>query len=164
MAAVAGNPSTSFAGPPPFSREAYILLANAASNKVTHLHKKAPKYQHYRYRQGQLSALARPRRTARNERIPPDGFDMATLEVTFHVGTPPPALLVPLVLSGPLCPAGISPPRGESPLSGEAYFYSPIFPLSCLQFSIKYGMIRLHFLCRVPMPKPVAAMPAYPLV
>ena len=28
---------------------------------------------------------------------------------------------VPLVLSGPLCPAGISPPRGESPLSGEAY-------------------------------------------
>ena len=27
---------------------------------------------------------------------------------------------VPLVLSGPLCPAGISPPRGESPLSGEA--------------------------------------------
>ena len=28
---------------------------------------------------------------------------------------------VPLVLSGPLCPAGISPPRGESPLSGEAF-------------------------------------------
>ena len=27
---------------------------------------------------------------------------------------------VPLVLSGPLCPAGISSPRGESPLSGEA--------------------------------------------
>ena len=32
---------------------------------------------------------------------------------------------VPLVLSGPLCPAGISPPRGESPLSGEAYFRLP---------------------------------------
>ena len=28
---------------------------------------------------------------------------------------------VPLVLSGSLCPAGISPPRGESPLSGKAY-------------------------------------------
>ena len=33
---------------------------------------------------------------------------------------PPPASLVPLVLSGPLCPAGISSPRGKSPLSGEA--------------------------------------------
>ncbi len=31
---------------------------------------------------------------------------------------------VPLVLSGPLCPAGISPPRGESPLSGEALLHS----------------------------------------
>ena len=30
---------------------------------------------------------------------------------------------VPLVLSGPLCPAGISPPRGESPLSGEAFYF-----------------------------------------
>ena len=39
--------------------------------------------------------------------------------------TPPPASLVPLVLSGPLCPAGISPPRGESPLSGEAYLPTP---------------------------------------
>ena len=57
----------------------------------------------------------------RNERIPPDGFDATALKVTLCVGTPPPALLVPLVLSGPLCPAGISPPRGESPLSGEAY-------------------------------------------
>ena len=32
----------------------------------------------------------------------------------FH-RTPPPSATVPLVLSGPLCPAGISPPRGESP-------------------------------------------------
>ena len=37
---------------------------------------------------------------------------------------------VPLVLSGPFCPAGISPPRGESPLSGEANFCS-----SCYNFS-----------------------------
>ena len=28
---------------------------------------------------------------------------------------------VPLVLSGPLCPAGISPPRGESPLKGRLF-------------------------------------------
>mgnify|MGYP006965450645 FL=1 len=35
---------------------------------------------------------------------------------------PPPASLVPLVLSGPLCPAGISPPRGESPFSREAKY------------------------------------------
>ena len=96
-------------------------LANAASNKVTHLHKKAPEYQHYRYKQGQQPALASPRRTARYERIPPDGFGVAALEVKLHGKTPPPASLVPLVLSGPLCPAGISPPRGESPLSGEAY-------------------------------------------
>ena len=36
--------------------------------------------------------------------------------------------LVPLVLSGPLCPAGISPPRGESPLSGEAIKQCPHSP------------------------------------
>ena len=65
--------------------------------------------------------MASPRRTARYERIPPDGFGVAALEVKLHGKTPPPASLVPLVLSGPLCPAGISPPRGESPLSGEAF-------------------------------------------
>ena len=59
------KPSTSFAGPPPLSGEAYnCKLANAASNKVTHLHKKTPEYQHSRYRQGQQPALASPRRTA----------------------------------------------------------------------------------------------------
>ena len=36
--------------------------------------------------------------------------------------TPPSGFAAHLVLSGPLCPSGISPPRGESPLSGEAYF------------------------------------------
>ncbi|WP_443721418.1 hypothetical protein, partial [Ruminococcus callidus] len=35
---------------------------------------------HYRYRQGQQPALASPRRTVRNERIPPDDFDTAALE------------------------------------------------------------------------------------
>ena len=44
--------------------------------KVNHLHKKTLEYQHYR----QQPALASPRRTARNERIPPDGFDTAALE------------------------------------------------------------------------------------
>ena len=72
------NPSTSFAGPPPLSGEAY--LANAVKIKVTRLHQKTLEYQHYRYRQGQLAALASPRRTARYERIPPDGFRMAALE------------------------------------------------------------------------------------
>ena len=37
-----------------------------------------------------------------NERIPPDGFDMAALEVTLCGGTPPPASLVPLPFQGSL--------------------------------------------------------------
>ena len=38
--------------------------------------------------------------------------------------------MVPLVLSGPLCPAGISPPRGESPLKGRLfYIQAPSFIL-----------------------------------
>ena len=45
---------------------------------------------------------------------------------------------VPLVLSGPLCPAGISPPRGESPLSGEAimkidFRESALFPVEIVK-------------------------------
>ena len=55
------NPSTSFAGPPPLSGEAY--LANAVKIKVAHIHEKPLEYQHYRYRQGQLAALASHRRT-----------------------------------------------------------------------------------------------------
>ena len=39
-----------------------------------------------------------------NERIPPDGFDMAALEVTLCGGTPPP------------------PNGGSPPLSGEAIY------------------------------------------
>ena len=49
---------------------------------------------------------------------------------------PPPASLVPLVLSGPLCPAGISPPRGESPFSREAYIL--------LANAVKIKVTRLH--------------------
>ena len=65
--------------------------------------RKTIEYQHYRYRQGQQPALASPRRTARYERIPPDGFDMAALEVTLCGGTPPP-------------PNGGSPRTERSPL------------------------------------------------
>ena len=67
-------------------------LANAVKNKIHRLHKKTPEYQHYRYRQGQQPALASHRRTARNERIPPDGFDMAVLGVT-----------LPCLFQGRLC-------------------------------------------------------------
>ena len=50
---------------------------------------------------------------------------------------------VPLVLSGPLCPAGISPPRGESPLSGEASYHTPLLQQQghvhrVLSFYIRY--------------------------
>ena len=56
-----------------------INLQTPYEIKVTHLHQKALEYQDYRYRQGQPPALASPRRTARHERIPPNGFDMAAL-------------------------------------------------------------------------------------
>ena len=52
------------------------------------------------YRQGQQPALASHRRTARNERIPPDGFDTTALESTLYGRTPPPASLVPLPFQG----------------------------------------------------------------
>ncbi|WP_277295213.1 hypothetical protein, partial [Ruminococcus callidus] len=73
-----------------FIGDAIYKLANAVFNKVDHLHQKTPEYQHYRYRQGQQPALASHRRTARNERIPPDGFDTAALEATLHRRTSPP--------------------------------------------------------------------------
>ena len=52
--------------------------------------RKTIEYQHYRYRQGQQPALASPRRTARYERIPPDGFDMAAPESALHGEIPCP--------------------------------------------------------------------------
>ena len=56
-------------------------LANAIKIKLPTCTSNISKNQHYRYRQGQQSALASPRRTARYERIPPDGFDTAALEI-----------------------------------------------------------------------------------
>ena len=54
------------------------------------LHQKTPEYQRHKYRQGQQSALASPRRTARNERTPPNGFDTTAPETTLHRRTPTP--------------------------------------------------------------------------
>ena len=44
--------------------------------------------------------MASPRRTARYERIPPDGFNMTAPEATLHGKIPPPASLVPLPFQG----------------------------------------------------------------
>ena len=94
-------------------------LQNAVKNKVYRLHRKTPEYQHYRYRQGQLSALASPRRTARYERIPPDGFDMAALEVTLCGGTPPPPNGGPPRTERSPLPCGHLPtPWGVTPFRG----------------------------------------------
>ena len=86
----------------PLPFQGRLICQRRKKIKVAHLHKKTSEYQHYRYRQGQQPALASPRQTARYERIPPDGFDMAALEVTLCGGTPPPASLVPLPFQGRL--------------------------------------------------------------
>ena len=86
----------------PLPFQGRLICQRRKKIKVAHLHKKTLEYQHYQYRQGQPPALASPRRTARYERIPPDGFDMAALEVAFHGKTPPPASLVPLPFQGRL--------------------------------------------------------------
>ncbi len=58
---------------------------------------------------------------------------------------------VPLVLSGPLCPAGISPPRGESPLSGKAWLVQALLcciigsPLGELAPQVTEGLSRKIF-------------------
>ena len=65
-------------------------LANAIKIKLPTCTSNISKNQHYRYRQGQQSALASPRRTARYERIPPDGFDIAAPESALHGGIPRP--------------------------------------------------------------------------
>ena len=88
-----GLPAQHKARPSGTLKESLIhKLANAVSNKVDRLHQKTPEYQHYQYRQGQQPALASHRRTARNERIPPDSFDTAALEVT-----------LPCLFQGRLC-------------------------------------------------------------
>ena len=44
------------------------------NNNINHLHKKYLESQHYKYRKRQTKAFASLRRTARHERIPPNGF------------------------------------------------------------------------------------------
>ena len=102
LAAVAMKESLHRLTAVPLPFQGRLICQRRKKIKVAHLHKKTLEYQHYQYRQGQPPALASPRRTARYERIPPDGFDMAALEVTLCGGTPPP------------------PNGGSPPLSGEA--------------------------------------------
>ena len=105
--------------PLPFQGRLMHKPANAVKNKVYRLHRKTPEHQHYRYRQGQQPALASPRRTARNERIPPDGFDMAALEVTLCGGTPPPPNGGPPRTERSPLPCGHLPtPWGVTPFRG----------------------------------------------
>ena len=101
-------------GESPLSGEAVCKLANAVFKKLDRLHQKTPEYQHYRYRQRQPPALASPRRTARYERISPDGFDMTALEVALRGRIPPP-------------PSG-GPPRTER------------FPLPCGHLPTPWGV------------------------
>ena len=75
--------------PLPFQGRLYTNLQTPYPIKSPTYTGKIPEYQHYRYRQGQQPALASHRRTARYERIPPNGFDMAALEVMFHEEIPP---------------------------------------------------------------------------
>ena len=76
-----GTPPPPSGGPPPLSGAA-ILQPACTSNIL--------EKQHRNYRQGQQPALASHRRTARYERIPPDGFDMAAPESALHGGIPCP--------------------------------------------------------------------------
>ena len=74
----------------PLPFQGRLICQRRKKIKVAHLHKKTSEYQHYRYRQGQQPALASPRQTARYERTPPDGFDMAAPESALHGGIPRP--------------------------------------------------------------------------
>ena len=102
MAAVAGNPSVTCGDSSPKGEPRNTNLQSPYQINLTACTSNTSKSQHYRYRQGQLAALACPRRTARYERIPPDGFGVAALESTLYGRTPPPASLVPLPFQGRL--------------------------------------------------------------
>ena len=134
------NSSTVCDGPPPFSREAFFLSGSLEKGAGSR-----------RLTEGLLRKSFTPSRR-------------------FHRRTPPPASLVPLVLSGPLCPAGISPPRGESPLKGRLFCIGALLwcigsPLGELAPQVTEGCSRksftprkrfhkepLHRLTTVPLP------------
>ena len=56
------------------SRRGDLLRGKRRNNNINHLHKKYLESQHYKYRKRQTKAFASLRRTARHERIPPNGF------------------------------------------------------------------------------------------
>ena len=66
------------------SRRGDLLRGKRHNNNINHLHKKYLESQHYKYRKRQTKAFASPRRTARNERIPPDGFRGLSLGQCFQ--------------------------------------------------------------------------------
>ena len=71
--------------PPPFSREAYILLANAVQNKVTHLYQKKTRISTLPIQARATTGVGKPQADSEgNERIPPDGFGVAALESTLY--------------------------------------------------------------------------------
>ena len=76
--------------PLPFQGRLIYCLQTPYKIKSPTCTRKKLEYQHYRYRQGQQPALASPRQTARYERTPPDGFDMAAPESALHGGIPRP--------------------------------------------------------------------------
>ena len=78
-------PPPPIGGPPPFSREAYILLANAVQNKVTRLHKQHLKEPTLQIQARATTGVGKPQAGSEsNERIPPDGFGVAALESTLY--------------------------------------------------------------------------------
>ena len=130
-----------------------INLQTPYEIKVTHLHQKALEYQDYRYRQGQQPALASPRRTARNERIPPDGFDMTALESTLHAKIPPP-------------PNGGPPPFSREailPKNKPAPTEIPVragFAASEQFHLFRYSRFTFSYACSLPrLPLPVQCLP-----
>ena len=67
---------------------------------------------------------------------------------------------VPLVLSGPLCPAGISPPRGESPLKGRHFFIQP--PLKREVARSAGGIFTSSVISSAATPKPSGGIRSLP--
>ena len=100
-----------------------------------------------------MPALASPRRTARYERISPDGFDMAALEVTLYGGTPPP----PNGGSPPLSGEAILPKNKPAPTEvpvGAGFAASEQFHL------FRYSRFTFSYACSLPrLPLPVQCLP-----
>ena len=137
----------------PLPFQGRLICQRRKKIKVAHLHKKTLEYQHYQYRQGQPPALASPRRTARYERISPDGFDMAALEVTLYGGTPPP----PNGGSPPLSGEAILPKNKPAPTEvpvGAGFAASEQFHL------FRYSRFTFSYACSLPrLPLPVQCLP-----